>query len=342
MEHLLTNIDTIILGFVQGSFGGVAGTIQTLWRMMFVVFLAFYGYKIMISGQFLVSDLIGHCLKLIVILVMATEWGTFFQYVYRMVTELPSDMAGQIMQAAATSLGSHAQAGDAPSANAAISSFFDRGMAVADKILEGAKWSDFGLFLYTSVVWAATVGLTGYAAYLILFAKIGMAVFLAIGPYFILMLIFNNSRVLFDGWLKNLLTFCFTQVFVYILLALLLSILEAPLRSLEMHSGTDGKLISVIGPFCLTAVAAILLLAQVRSISSSVVGGVALSLMGTDASTISAMLWPARKALGLDEKKGGKNRPKYERKPKKPPPKNPDEPGKRPRQIPNKQGEATS
>jgi type IV secretion system protein VirB6 len=286
MEHLLTNIDSIILGFVQGSFGGVSGTIHTLWQLMFILFLAVYGYKVIISGQFLVSDLIGHCLKIVLILVLATEWGTFFQFIYRIVTELPSDMAGQIMQAASTSLGTHSQASDVTSANAALSSFFDRGMTIADKILEGAKWNDFGLFFYAAVVWAATIGLTSYAAYLIIFAKMGMAIFLALGPYFILMLVFNNSRALFDGWLKNLLNFSFTQLFVYVLLALLLAIMETPLKTLEAHSGITDKLVSVIGPFFLTSVVAILLLAQVRSITSSVVGGVTLSFMGSDAWTM--------------------------------------------------------
>src|SRR5690606_26129105 len=162
-------------------------------NMMFVLFIAFYGYKVLAGGQFLASDLVMHSLKIIIILIIATEWGAFFQFVYRMVTETPSDMAVPIMQAASDSLGTHSLANSTLTANAALSSFFDRGMGIVDKILEGADWNDVGLFIYAGTVWTATIGLTGYAAYLILFAKIGMAIFLALGPYFILMLVFTNS-----------------------------------------------------------------------------------------------------------------------------------------------------
>ena len=50
IEGLINQVDAIILTFVQGSFGSLTGTIETLWRLMFIVFIAVYGYKVIISG----------------------------------------------------------------------------------------------------------------------------------------------------------------------------------------------------------------------------------------------------------------------------------------------------
>ena len=72
MEQIIINVDNIILSFVHGSFGSLSETVHALWQLMFIVFIAVYGYKVMVSGRFSTSDLITHCLKIIVLLVLAT------------------------------------------------------------------------------------------------------------------------------------------------------------------------------------------------------------------------------------------------------------------------------
>lgn len=280
METLITQLDTIILSFVQGAFGSLTPAIQTLWRMMFVIFIAVYGYKIMISGRFSAADLLSHCVKIIILLALATQWDLFFLIVFNMLTDLPSDIAGQIMQAAAASFGAGAQAGTVDTANTALSRFFERGMAVSATVLQGAGWRDIGQYLYAFAIWLGTIGLTGYAAMLIILAKLAVAVLLGIGPLFILLLIFANTRALFEGWLRTLLNYALIPVFVYTLLAILLTLAEAPLAHLEAHSGAADALISAVGPFLLISTIAVLLLAQILNIAASVTGGVSLSTMG--------------------------------------------------------------
>jgi len=128
MDQIFTNIDNIILGFVQGSFGSLTSAVQTFWRLMFIVFLAFYGYKIFITHRFSATDLITHCIKILLVLALATQWNAFFMFVYSMATNLPSDIAGQIMQAASNSLGAQSQAATVASANTALAQFYDRSL----------------------------------------------------------------------------------------------------------------------------------------------------------------------------------------------------------------------
>lgn len=286
MESLISHVDSIILGFVQGSFGSLTATIQTLWRLMFVVFIAVYGYKVIISGRFSASDLIWHCLKIIILLVIATQWDTFFLFVYNMATDLPSDFAGLLIASAADNAGT--EASDEASANLALSEFFDRGMTVSSKLLEGAAWNDFGQYLYAGLVWFGTIGLTSYSTMLIVLSKLAVAILLAVGPIFILLLIFVNTKSLFEGWLRTLLNYAIVPIFVYALLALILMLIEQPLRILEDNSDTESELLSYIGPFLLTAIVSMLLLSQILNMAASITGGVSLSTMGTGA-------WASRK-----------------------------------------------
>jgi|GEM_PF-2842808 len=151
--------------------------------------------------------------------------------------------------------------------------------AASENILQGAGWQDLGQYLYAFAVWLGALGITGYAAMLIILAKLAVAVLLAIGPLFILLLMFANTRSLFDGWLRTLLGYGLIPVFVYALLSILLTLAEAPLRQLENTSGAE-ELISVVGPFLLINFIATLLLAQILNIAGSVTGGGSLSTMG--------------------------------------------------------------
>lgn len=289
MDQLIVNVDSIIFGFVQGSFGSLTGAVHALWRLMFTVFIAVYGYKIMVSGRFSAPDLVTHCLKIIVLLVLATSWDTFFLFIYRMVTDMPSDIAGQMIHAAADSLGAKSQADSTTTANTALSEFYMRAMEVSGKLLEGAGMARWWPYLYAFAIWVGAIGFTGYATMLILLSKIAVALILSVGPIFILLLIFTNTKSLFEGWLKTLLNYALIPVFVYALLALLLAIAEAPLQYMEKNSGIYDELVTVVGPFFLTMFVSILLLAQIMNIASSITSGVSLSTMG-------AGLWTSQKA----------------------------------------------
>lgn len=283
IELLINNIDTLILAFVQGAFGSLTPIVRILWRLMFIIFIAVFGYKVIISGRFTATDLIVNSLKIVILLLIATEWDTFYLLVYAMATDMPSDIAGQIMGGASNALGSNALTNDDASANRALSDFYDRSMQVVAKLLESASWREWGLYLYAMTVWLGALGFTGYAAMLIVLSKIAVAILLAIGPLFILLLIFTNTRGLFEGWLRSLLNYAIIPIFVYALLTLLLTIAELPLQNLEANSTGDAPTLTYIGAFIFAAFVSILLLLQIMGIAASVTGGLSLSTMGAGA-----------------------------------------------------------
>lgn len=191
-----------------------------------------------------------------------------------------------------------AVANDDASANLILSDFYDRALVIVTQILEGARWYEVGKYFYAFMVWFGALALSGYAAMLIVLAKIAVAILLSIGPLFILLLIFANTRSLFEGWLRTLLNYAIIPIFVYTLLALLLTITDPPLVSLENNTSGSANTLSYIGAFLFTSFVSVLLLMQVMNIAASITGGLSLSTMGSAA-------WGVRNASRV-----GKNTPK--------------------------------
>lgn len=277
IDQLLASVDNTILNYVQGAFGNLSPIVNALWASMFVVFIAIYGYKVIISGQFAISDLWVHCFKIIAVLVLATQWDAFSIFILEIVTNMPSDIAGQLINTA--SGGSN----DITSANTALGNFYGKGLEASSKITEGVGWGMGGLILfgYSIIVWLATLALTGYALMLIVLSKIAVAVLLAVGPIFILMLIFMQTKSLFEGWLRTLLNYALIPIFVYGLLSLLLTLIEMPLTNMATNVEAGANIMESIAPFILVAFVSILLLSQVMNLSSGISGGISLSTMST-------------------------------------------------------------
>ncbi|MDH5722999.1 MAG: type IV secretion system protein [Alphaproteobacteria bacterium] len=273
IDILLTNIDATILGYVQGSFGNLTPIVSILWTSMFIVFIAFYGYKVIISGKFLLSDLWIHCFKIIAIFILATQWNAFSIFILDVVTNMPSDIAGQMISAAATG------PSDVTSANTALGLFYEKSMTVATTVSQGAGWN-ISVIISSWAIRLCALALTAYALMLIVLSKIAVAVLLAAGPVFILMLIFMQTRSLFEGWLRTLLNYALIPVFVYGILALLLALLVQPLAILEANASVSAQVMTYIAPFMLISVVSVLLLAQVMNLSSGIAGGLSLSTMG--------------------------------------------------------------
>ena len=270
---LLENTDTIINGFVQGSFNNVSAIIYILWKSMFIIFIAITGYKVILSGNFKVSENLTHIFRIIIILVLATSWTEFQLFIMNIMTNVPSEIAGTIMQ------GGIAGGGDVADANTALGNFYERGVLMSSQIVKGAGWNILLIF-YSVAVLLATVALTGYAIMLIILAKLAVAILLSVAPFFILMLIFTQSKSLFEGWLRSLLNYALIPIFVYGLLAILLQLVELPLALMESNVSSTSQILSVITPFILISGISIMLLTQVMHISSSITGGISLSTIG--------------------------------------------------------------
>jgi len=309
MDQMIASVDNIILGFVQGSFGSLTASVQTLWQLMFVVFMAFYGYKVLVSHRFSASDLVTHCIKIILVLVLATQWAAFFQLIYTLATNLPSDISGQVVSAASNTLGAQAQINSVANANTLLMQFYSRAMSVDDKLLQMGSWTQPGPYIYFVVVWLGAVFFTGYATMLIILAKLAVAVILAVGPLFILLYIFHDTRKLLEGWLRTLINYAIVPVFVYALLALLLTLVMPTLVFLENNSGPYQSYFTAVSSFIAATFIATLLLQQIMSIAANITGGVSLSTMGGFAFATTPITGPgkiaARKA-GDAALEGGK------------------------------------
>jgi len=172
----------------------------------------------------------------------------------------------------------------------AIDAIWDRGGSVAGflwgqgSVLRG----DFGFYVAAVAVWLLVGLLCVYTMFLIALSNVALAVLLALGPAFIVMLLFEGTRRFFLAWIAQLLNYALVTILTVLAAALLLRIVQ----SYATQTAARGSAILTVDALNMLLVSALVLLfmRQVMPIAAGLAGGAALSSFGV---TSRAVGWSA-------------------------------------------------
>jgi type IV secretion system protein VirB6 len=177
-----------------------------------------------------------------------------------------------------------------------IDSIWEHGGAVAGYLFNngGVFPGDFGYFIAGVVVWVLMGLLCIYTMFLIALSHVALSILLALGPFFVAMLLFERTKRLFDAWLAQLTNYALITLLTVMAAALLLQIVN----SFATQTAARGTAIQTVDALnmVLVAVLVFLFMRQVMPIASSLASGAALTTMGT---VSRAANWGARAGFGV-------------------------------------------
>lgn len=118
---------------------------------------------------------------------------------------------------------------------------------------------------------------------IIMLNKIGLAIALGFGPFFLCTLMFPLTRTWFDGWLKVVLTMLFTIVIMVSMLQLAAHIFEQQVEQVDRAIAEKDEYLSIFDnvlAFLLICLAFGYIFSKLPEIASGMIGGVAFSTPG--------------------------------------------------------------
>lgn len=184
----------------------------------------------------------------------------------------------------------------APDPVRTIDSIWEQGGAVADYLFNngGVFHGDFGYYIAGVVVWVLMGLLCVYTMFLIALSHVALAILLALGPFFIVMLLFQTTRRLFDAWLAQLANYALITVLTVMAAALLLQVVD----SYAAQTAARGDAILTVDALSMVLVSVLvfLFMRQVMPIASSLAGGAAFNTFGTVSRAVN---WSARAGVGV-------------------------------------------
>jgi type IV secretion system protein VirB6 len=283
--RMFTELSTALTTYVNDTASNIIGAITPVATTLLTIYVMLWGWAMM-RGVIAepVTDGVGRIVRLALIIGIALSIGNYNGYL--------SDFLWGSPDALASYIGGGSGSSNATFLDTLMSQMYDFGDAYYQKSQANSTLGipDLGLLFMAYALWAAGVLATGYGAFLLALAKMGLAVVLGVGPLFVLLTIFEPTKRFFDAWLAQALNFVFLVMLSAATIKLIMVILQHYLTAASGAVLADPSLDQAL-PAIVFSIIGALVLVQMPSIASALGGGTAIGTLG-------AVGWAYGKAKG--------------------------------------------
>lgn len=283
--RLLIEINDALEAYISDTASNVIAAITPVATTLLIIYVMLWGWSMMrgvISEP--ITDGVSRIVRLSLITGLALNLGAYNAYLADMLWNSPEALGRIITGTTSDSSISFL--------DTLMSQMYNFGLAFYNKSFAGSVSGlpSFGLFFIALGIWLLGVVTTAMAAFLLVLSKMALAILIAIGPIFILLVIFEPTKRFFDVWLGQALNYVFMAMLTSAAIKLILGVLETYLTNAGPGSSADPGLNQAMPAFGY-AIVGFLVLLQMPSIASALGGGVAISTLG-------AVGWTYQKVTG--------------------------------------------
>ncbi|MBF9235610.1 type IV secretion system protein [Microvirga alba] len=212
-QKIDAHFEAPIQAFITTGVTGVTAYLTTPMRVAASLYITIYGIM-MFRGlaQASVMDFLFQCLKIVIIITLATKAAEYHRYV----TDL-------FYQTLPQGIGNALAKGKTLSPNA-FDNLAHTGFQAGLNIWKKASYTDLGAMIICGLVFLFSA-LGSVIAYAIsLYTKVALSVVLAVGPIFISLALFQPTRKFTEGWIGQVANYVVLQVLVVAVLLLTVSV----------------------------------------------------------------------------------------------------------------------
>ena len=274
-SRMFTELSNALNSYVSDTASNVIGAISPVATTLVTIYVMLWGWSMMrgvISEP--ITDGVGRIIRLSVIVGIALQIGLYNSFLADWLWDAPDALASYV--------GGNDGTNNAQYLDSLMSKMYDFGDAYYQKSMANKNAfgiPDLGLLIMAWALWAAAVVATGYGAFLLALAKMGLAVALGVGPIFILLTIFEPTKRFFDAWIGQVLNYVFLVMLSAATIKLIMTILEKYLSDASGSVLADPSLNQAL-PAIVFSIIGALALVQMPAMASALGGGVALGTLG--------------------------------------------------------------
>ena len=267
----LNTVDAVIGNFVEQAYAHFVQANSGVITLLFTVYVMFLGYEfINHNHHFNLSVIFRRIIVMLCVYGLVMNWSLYHLFVYNIFTTEPGNVAQILVNATgkfhlAENI-TQTLDGIYAAVNNAARGFFSQ-----------LNFSAAGVafFFYGVLVYLIGVTLCVFALLLFVYAKMMMAISLALGPIFILFILWEPTKGMFSAWLNKLITIALIPIVTSAILVLMLSVIHVTLPNITQQP--ENLQFYGIAPFLGLSLTTTLILSQVFRICSTLGGGITLA-----------------------------------------------------------------
>ena len=239
---VIETVDCHIRFLVHDTYRELVGPntlFATAFTGLLTIYIALLGYQLLFGrGGLRVTELPVVALKIGLILAFFTSWAAYQTLIFNLLFDGPAEITKILIGP----LSAQSSSFDGDVMGGVQRAFED--MSGAASIYGGmasptANLLQGGPMLGSGLLWLTSIALLLLTLGLIIAAKIVLAFLLALGPVFIGMLLFDQTRGLFEGWMRAAFSAAMAPLAVHVFGAVMLMILQ-PFLEILVRNAANG------------------------------------------------------------------------------------------------------
>lgn len=282
--QVFTYVNNACNGYIGANVSAVAGAIAPAAYSLLGVYVILWG---LMSMRGLIQEPILEAavrlMKIAFIFGIGIQLAEYNTYVTDTFFNGPEQLASVLTHSTANG-----------TAISSLDQILDQGFKIGKTFWDqgGIIMGDFGMYIVALLVWAMTIAVTAYACFLIVLAKIALSLIIALGPLFIISLLFQPTANFFNAWIQQLSNYFLLMVLV---IAANVFVMTLFMRAANGASAiTSTAQIDQLFPFLITGVVSLLVIAQLPQMAAGLAGGISLSSYGMGRLGLSVLSRPGR------------------------------------------------
>ena len=271
--QMLDRIDNTGTNFSEHAYTIVGTEIMPLLKLMAVGYVAFYGLQLIFgTTRISASDIIFRIVRIVFIVTLVGNWGTFNTLFYTWLNSTPEDVGRAILTAI-----SGATMTDPTSGMSQI--WESANKAGATYVAQAGYFAVLPALISMLLIVVAAILICIGLAILIL-SKVIMWVLIGTAPIGIALMLFPQTRNFGWSWVTQTLSYAMMPLFVYVFAAFILSALSPEVSSIEAKAAASALQLSDLGAFVLLCLAGGFVLLNIQSMVQGITGVMAANVGG--------------------------------------------------------------
>lgn len=263
-DEFLKDFEQPITQFVSNAVQNVSSYVDAPLRVAVMLYIVIYGVAVMRGAiQEPILDFAWRSIRIVAVILLATNAAAYQQYVTGVFFEsLPKEISNAI-----------AGSGLDMKSGQPFDQLLNKGVEVATQIYEQAGITNIAPALIAAILLVFTA-ISGFLQFAImLYAKVGLALVLALGPIFIALMLFEATRTFGEAWTRQLANFVILHVLVVALIGLMLTTVGHFVDKYGANAASAGQ--SMVGAVAISAVLglAAYIALQLPEIAGALAGG---------------------------------------------------------------------
>ena len=262
-------VDIVLDDYVLDTSTLIINSVTPIFTSLLILWIAIWGYMMMYGKtESTLTDAFFRILRLGFILTLGLAVGTYNSVIVDFLFGWPEEVVAWATGNTSSSI--------TGSIDALLNSIVEVVYAAWNKA--GVFDGNFGFYIIAGVVSVLGVMITVTLAFLIILSKIILSILLAVGPIFIMLLLFPTTQKFFESWMAAAMNYGFLLI-----LAVLVALLTVSLVNTMMASLGDADFLSQLGgaiEISILLLLSTLVLKQTPQLAANLGGGIAIQTAG--------------------------------------------------------------